>query len=46
LKSEIKKIKATLEKLKDQINIFTRENQFLHDMIEFSSGEEELKKVN
>jgi len=42
LKNEIKKIKLTLEKIKDQINVISRENDFLHDMIEYTAKEEAI----
>jgi cell division protein FtsB len=37
IKIEIKKLTNNSEKMKEQINLLTRENEFLKEMIEFTS---------
>jgi hypothetical protein len=39
-KQEIKRLKTNVEKLKDQINVITRENEFMKSIIDYT------KKLN
>lgn len=41
IKSEIKKLKINSEKMKEQLNMLDRENDFLKEMMEYT-----LKNVN